>query len=321
MKTQLFLKWSILLSTVLANPLPGLSIQLQTRDTKTVGITESLLSNFKLFANFTAASYCPNNENATANTPVTCPNNECDLAEASSPTVILSFGKPNDLSLTNIKGFVALDTTRSLVIVAFAGSGATIRNWLTDFTFLQVPYTQPGCSSCWVHSGFITGWVERRSSIMAAVTAALAAHPTYSLVITGHSIGGAVGTLAAAEFRISGQGVDLYTFGSPAVGNKEFASFVTGQAPSLGENYRVTHVNDPVPQIPPMWLGYYHLSPEYWLAGGTDVTNEYAAGDVVVCEGVGNRGCNIGTGVVPIDGTAHDHYLGDIGACQGPVAW
>lgn len=29
----------------------------------TIGISKSLLDNFKLFANFTAASYCPRNEN------------------------------------------------------------------------------------------------------------------------------------------------------------------------------------------------------------------------------------------------------------------
>ena len=57
------------------------------------------------------------------------------------------------------------------------------------------------------------------------------------------------------------------------------------------------------------------------IAAGTSAayTLGGAASDIVVCEGIGNDGCNAGTGLVPIDGTAHNHYLGLISACQGPV--
>ena len=84
------------------------------------------------------------------------------------------------------------------MVVALAGSGNTIRNWLTDFTFIQVPYTLPGYASCWVHSGFDLTWPERRTAVLDAVTSALATYPNYSLIITGHSIGAGVATLAGA---------------------------------------------------------------------------------------------------------------------------
>jgi hypothetical protein len=71
----------------------------------------------------------------------------------------------------------------------------------------------------------------------------------------------------------------------------------------------MTHENDPVSQLPPTWIGYEHTSPEYWLTNGTDATDVYEASDVVVCGGVVNEECNAGTGLVPIDGTAHDHYF------------
>jgi hypothetical protein len=114
---------------------------------------------------------------------------------------------------------------------------------------------------------------------------------------------------------------DVYTFGSPRVGNEPFAEFVTAQSPQLGGNYRMTHENDPVPQLPPTWIGNQHTSPEYWLTNGTDTTDVCAADQIVVCEGIGNEECNAGTELVPIDGTAHDHYLGGISGCQGPVAF
>jgi len=47
----------------------------------------------------------------------------------------------------------------------------------------------------------------------------------------------------------------------------------------------------------------------------------YRVEDVVFCEGIGNEMCNAGTGLVPIDRTAHDHYLGDMSTCQGPVVF
>jgi len=225
----------------------------------------------------------------------------------------------NDTTIADIKGFVALDPTRSLVVVAFAGSGNTIRNWLADFTFVQVPYTLTGCVDCWVHTGFDLGWAERRDAVLSAVVSALSTNPDYSLIITGHSIGAGVATLAGAELRSMNYTADIYTYGSPRVGNAAFAAFVTSQAPDLGATYRMTHENDPVPQLPPTWVDYEHTSPEYWLTNGTDTTDVYAASDIVVCEGIGNDGCNAGTGLVPIDGTAHNHYLGLISACQGPV--
>lgn len=138
--------------------------------------------------------------------------------------------------------------------------------------------------------------------------------------MTGHSIGGAVATLAAAELRSTGLKVDTYTFGSPRVGNTAFASFVTGTG-QQGTNFRMTHENDPVPQLPPTWIGYQHTSPEFWLTGGNATSDVYGKEDVVVCEGLGSDGCNAGTGLVPIEGDAHNHYLGVITGCQGPIEW
>jgi hypothetical protein len=83
----------------------------------------------------------------------------------------------------------------------------------------------------------------------------------------------------------------------------------------------MTHENDPVPHLPATWIGYRHMSPEYWLANGTDTIDVYRVEDVVFCEGIGNEMCNAGTGLVPIDRTAHDHYLGDMSTCQGPVVF
>lgn len=154
------------------------------------------------------------------------------------------------------------------------------------------------------------------SAAKAAVATAVAAHPAYTIVATGHSLGGAVATLAAAYLRAAGYSVDLYTYGSPRVGNDYFANFVTAQT---GAEYRVTHLDDPVPRLPPIIFGYRHTSPEYWLSTGDADTTSYAIADIEVCEGIANINCNAGT--LGLDIEAHLIYFQDISACGGSFTW
>ncbi|KAK0105445.1 hypothetical protein ONS96_004832 [Cadophora gregata f. sp. sojae] len=115
---------SVLLTSAAAIPFLVERVTVNT----TVGIPEALFDNFKYFANATAASYCPTNENATSGSLITCPAGVCPQIEADGVTSLVGFGGSNDSSLTNIKGFVALNPVKPLIIVAFAGSGNTIRN-------------------------------------------------------------------------------------------------------------------------------------------------------------------------------------------------
>jgi len=72
---------------------------------------------------------------------------------------------------------------------------------------------------------------------------------------TGHSLGGALATLAASRWNTPT--THLYTFGSPRVGGKKFIqSFV------FGERYRYRNNNDIVTKVPFEILGYKHVSGE-----------------------------------------------------------
>lgn len=100
-----------------------------------------------------------------------------------------------------MEGFVALDNVRQEIVVAFRGSDST-RNWIADFIFALVPFTE--CAGCYVHTGFLTSWEDVKSSALAIVEAAYLQYPGYTLVLTGHSLGAAVATLAAVDFRVAG---------------------------------------------------------------------------------------------------------------------
>lgn len=128
-------------------------------------------------------------------------------------------------------------------------------------------------------------------------------NPDYKLVITGHSLGGAVATLAAAVFRKQGLELTLYTFGSPRVGNEALAKYISAS----GTNFRVTHLNDPVPRLPPLTLGYRHIEPEYHIfSGDAPVGPE----NIKVFAGTVNFQGNTGFGgLLNFNTSAHRSYI------------
>lgn len=218
--------------------------------------------------------------------------------------------------LTGVGGYVALDTRRQEIVASFRGS-SNIRNFITDIRF-----NLASCSNivkdCQVHDGFADGWSEISGKVFAAVKAASEANPGYKIVATGHSLGAAIATLGAAYLRQVGYDVDLYTYGSPRVGNDAFANFITQ---SRGGQWRVTHRDDPVPRLPPLFTGYRHISPEYWLKGGNTDQIEYPITSIMQCDGIANINCNAGT--FGLNTEAHGYYFRKVGACSttGGLQW
>jgi hypothetical protein len=68
------------------------------------------------------------------------------------------------------------------------------------------------------------------------------------IIITGHSLGSAVATLAMVEAASLGLEVMLFNQASPMVGNSSFAAYCNDlNMPT----YRLINTNDPVPKMPP----------------------------------------------------------------------
>lgn len=79
-------------------------------------------------------------------------------------------------------------------------------------------------------------------------------------------------------------------------------------------SYRVTSRDDAVPRSPHAWMGYRHLSPEYWIPKNPDNPK---AGDIEVLEGYYNPNGNSGAHWVGID--SHRGYFGPISDCAATV--
>ncbi|KFY88979.1 hypothetical protein V498_06567 [Pseudogymnoascus sp. VKM F-4517 (FW-2822)] len=295
------------LASVLASPI---AVPKTSSVVERATIDAALFTKLKYYVQYAAAAYCSNNGDSSG-TPITCAAGNCPDVQAANAVSVLEF---DSSILTDMQGFLSVSTDRQEIVLAFRGS-SSIRNFIADLNFAYVDF---GCSDCSAHAGFATAWYEPRSAILAALKTTTAKYPSYKLVITGHSLGGAVATLAAGDIRSQGYAADLFTYGSPRTGNGAFASWVSAQP---GITARVTHVNDPVPRLPPMLIaGFRHTTPEYWLSNGGATKVDYTLADVKVCEGISTTGCNAGT-VPTLDLDAHRYYFVPASQCSPDLAF
>lgn len=82
------------------------------------------------------------------------------------------------------------------------------------------------------------------------------------LFVTGHSLGGAIATLAAYHAITHHPDVYLYTFGSPRVANRLLGKKISSRL--QGRSYRCVHGDDIVPRVPPL-LNYTHVDELVYL--------------------------------------------------------
>lgn len=78
----------------------------------------------------------------------------------------------------------------------------------------------------------------------------------------GHSLGGAMATICAGRCflsHISSIPEELYTYGSPRVGDRRYINYVRLTY------YRWVNNNDIVTRVPPAWMGYRHAGQEVYL--------------------------------------------------------
>ena len=147
---------------------------------------------------------------------------------------------------------VAYDNT---FVIGFRGSEETgTADWVTDLKFIQqaYPFAPKGTSGIEVHYGFIEAYTSVRDAVLQAAKDT----PHKEVVLVGHSLGGALATLAGLDIaeNVPGKDVSVYTFGSPKVGN---AAFVDAYSPRVPNTYRIVNDADLIPHIP---VGdYYHV--------------------------------------------------------------
>jgi hypothetical protein len=128
--------------------------------------------------------------------------------------------------------------------------------------------------------------------------------PDYEVWITGHSLGGAMATVAASNIvkygYIATSKLKLYTFGQPRTGDKTYA---TAHDALIPESYRLTHSRDMVPHIPPEnLLSYFHHKNEVWYDNDMTLGSGH-----VECDADEDKKCSDGL-LIKLSIQDHLHY-------------
>lgn len=170
-----------------------------------------------------------------------------------------------------LQAFVGVDHNLNATIVSIRGTQEnSIQNWIKDLIWKQVKLNYPNMPNAKVHIGFYSSYNNTvlRPAITNAVRKARKLHGHSDVIVTGHSMGGALASFCALDLAMSfgSNNVHLMTFGQPRVGNAAFASYFAQYVPYT---VRMTHERDIVPHLPPYFfflpkLTYKHFPREVW---------------------------------------------------------
>ena len=140
------------------------------------------------------------------------------------------------------EAFVAANT--KMVLLSFRGTESP-QDFVTDIKVRME--AGPGGQ---VHRGFKDGLEEIWVQVRAKVAELQTQYADAPLWITGHSLGAALATLAAAKFTLEEQIAiqGIYTFGSPRVGDTTFAEAYDAKLKDI--TFRFRNNNDVVTRVP-----------------------------------------------------------------------
>jgi len=175
-------------------------------------------------------------------------------------------------------GFIAQSPAPPVdVIVAIRGTEG-IFEWLQNFEFFTTPFPfVPNAGH--IEEGFSDFYEtfvadpDNPTRVVDVLRGLCAGTTVATLHIAGHSLGAALATCLAVD--TAGNNIfaspTVYTFASPAVGDKLFA----GRYDALvTESWRITNQNDIVTHLPPRWAGYIHVDAEVPI--NSDATTKHS---------------------------------------------
>jgi len=271
------------------------------------------------YLNYSFAAYC---NPASLHSNAACPWGEACTLEMKHVEV-----------KDKLLAYVAWHPTHNEIILAFRGTILAPSNLLTDLDETIVPLFN---NSGWgAHRGFHNGYNTLKDVLHTQVAGERKAHPDAPLIITGHSLGGALATMAAADFALNlkAPNTQCYTFGSPRVFTESAAKATSEAVPF----HRVVGGHDPVPHVPPCGKcqegggiahaivstinslftdekkqGYWHVAKEVWNPHSCNYPECSDASIYKICDVSGeDKTCSNSLAATALDLGEHmDGYLG-----------
>jgi hypothetical protein len=176
-------------------------------------------------------------------------------------------GTPAAIPVDDRFGWVCRQKTAqgTALIVTFRGT-QTAEDWLDNLDFIGEPYLPvPGRGT--VHQGFQLIYYAVRKNLLGIVQN-LAPGCT-DLLVVGHSLGGALATLAMPDLlnvlASSNLSPTVYNLASPRAGHADFQNFFDSH---VNVCYRIVNQWDLVPHLPPSLAGYVHVGNQLNIDSG-----------------------------------------------------
>ncbi|KAL1060210.1 hypothetical protein V6Z11_1Z116600 [Gossypium hirsutum] len=179
-----------------------------------------------------------------------------------------------------LQGFVGVAKDLNAIVIAFRGTqDNSIQNWVKDLFWKQLDLKYPGMPNAMVHHGFYTAYHNTtiRPGILYAVKKAKEFYGDLDIMVTGHSMGGAMASFCALDLKVNheAKNVQVITFGQPL---------------------RVTNEHDIVPHLPP-YYSYFPQKTYHHFPREVSVAVNLGLGSVVyqfekVCEKASSRDCS-----------------------------
>jgi hypothetical protein len=210
-------------------------------------------------------------------------------------------------------------------VLAFEGSQDN-RDLLIDLQIAQlVPYKHYPDAK--VHSGFWKSYL----AIADEIHKLLISYNVKNIFVTGHSLGGALATIASLDIveELGIKNVSMVSLGAPRVGNAGYADLY---ASMLNNYYRLTHASDTVVHLPYMYLNYKHIPHEIFYPKQTPETYSkralktpkkasFVVYDTLVyveCEMPESLKCANSRANYPLNFTDHAYYMNiKVATCLG----
>ena len=174
------------------------------------------------------------------------------------------------------RGFCRLFWNSNTVIISFRGTRESIDWYISNIKLLPVKLNTALTNNVniKVHTGFqqtLLNYNDKTTKLK-SINSLWKHISDYNLfngrkvVITGHSLGGALAILFAVNLRLKYEDycknnlVEIVTFGAPAVGLKKFKTYYNELN---NKTIRIVNGSDIVPFTPPFF--YHHIGNEIWL--------------------------------------------------------
>jgi len=227
----------------------------------------------KKYWHFSMAAYCKaaNIKTWNVNTLKT------PLPKVTDITVYQSKDKVN-------QAFLAYDQNIKTIVLAFRGTDG-FWNTIQDLKFFGSKYQTPDQTKTLdVHRGFLQAYKNLdTAAIMAQLKNLKNKYPSAKVVVTGHSLGGAMANFGFLDAcKAVGKVDTLITFGSPRVGSADFARYMTKVNCGGADKIRVVNHRDPVPHVP-KWRSYHGQSEVFYKSGQSKP---------IICTNVEDKGCS-----------------------------